>query len=1034
MSDDYIKTRGPIAWMANNHVAANLLMLMLLLGGLFIFRIITQEVFPDMQANTVTISVAYRGASPEEVERGIIEPIEDSLTGIVGIDEVASTASEGSGSVQAELIDSADPMQVYQDIQSEVDRITTFPDDAEKPVVKIDVRRRGVLTIALYGDATDPVLKQLSEWARDRFLEHENITQVDLLGTRDLEIGVEITQENLRRYGLTLQDVATKLASEALELPGGGVDTSTGEVLVRLTERRDYGSEFGRLPIVASADGTRLLLKDIATITDGLEDTDSYALMDGKPAVLIEIYRVGNQTPMEVAAAAFEQMEKMRTELPDGMALTVHRNMADIYKQRAELLLRNGAIGLVLVLLLLGTFLELRLAFWVMLGIPISFLGSLLLMPVTGLSLNMVTLFAYILSLGIVVDDAIVVGENVYRLHQTGMPFKQAAIQGTLEVSGPVAFSILTNMVAFVPLMVLPGMMGRILRMLPIVVTSVFLLSWVECVFVLPAHLGSQKDACKRKGVLLWIHNGQQRFSHAFLRWVDKVYAPFLGRCLDHRYLVLAVAFSILMITLGYVCSGRMGFQMFPKVESDYAYASISMPYGVPIERTRAAVEHLTAAAKRVVDACGHPELVEGIYAGVGQGGTHRANIRVFLADAEIRDNIMSTSEFVKRWRKETGRVPGAEMVRFEADRGGPGSGPALTVELSHSEVSVLESAAVALSEKLGQFPMVSDVDDGFQLGKEQLSFTLLPEARSLGLNSSDIARQVRNAYEGAEVLRQQRGRNELRVQVRLTEAERDSLGSLKKFILRTPDGGEVPLGDVVNIERGRAYTTINHRNGRRTMTVTANVTPRAAAGQVQAKLDADILPLLMRRYPGLTASYEGRQAEDRKSQESLMVTLPMVLLAIYALLAIPFKSYSQPLIVMASIPFGLVGAVLGHLIMGYSLSMIGLIGIVALCGVVVNDSLVLVDFINRHRQESADLKTAIINGGVQRFRPILLTTLTTFGGLAPMIFETSRQARFLIPMAISLGYGLLFATTITLILVPALYMMVEDLRKRRVH
>jgi len=1025
--------RGPIAWMARNSVAANLLMLFFLVGGIVVFRNIVQEIFPDIQHDIVTVAVSYPGAGPEEVEQGIILAVEEALTGLAGVEEINSVASEGHASIRVDLIDGVDAGQLYQDIQSEVDRITTFPADAEEPEVALAFRRREVIELAIYGDAEEDALKDLAEQARDRLLQHETISQVEIDGTRNPEITIEVSQQDLRRYGITLDDIAARLRNSTVELPGGGLKTETGEILLRMTERRDFGREFGRIPIITGADGSQVLLEDIAEVRDGLEERDRYALYNGKPAVMLEVYRVGDQTPIEVADATKLILEDIKLDLPEGVQAAVRRNMADIYRQRAELLLRNGALGLILVLLLLGVFLELRLAFWVMMGIPISFLGSLLLMPVTGLSINMITMFAYIVTLGIVVDDAIVVGENVHRHHQEGMPLLNAAVTGVKEMAMPVSFSILTNMVAFLPIYFLSGMMGRIMGMLPVIVISVFLISWIESVFVLPAHLGHHAER-QRHGLNAWIHSRQRRFSDWFRGWVRNRYTPFLSRCLDHRYLVVAAATAILAVTLGYVFSGRMGFELFPRVESDFAYVSASLPYGSPIERTGALAERMTAAALRVAHESGHPELVEGVFANVGRFGTHSLDIRTYLAPADIRKHIMGTEEFVRRWRDAVGNVKGVEFIRFQSDRGGPGSGMALTIELAHGNVATLEKAAADLATALESFPRVTDVDDGFQFGKEQLSFRINSAGRSLGLAARDVARQVRGAYEGVRVLRQQRGRSEMTVTVRLPKQERISEGNLDNLVLRTPNGGEVPLKDVVTVERGRAYTSISHRNGRRTMRVTADVRPRPAAGQVIEALNSDALPTLTRRYPGLTHSYEGHQAHARESFGSLWRSLPIALAAIFALLAVPFRSYIQPLIVMISIPFGIVGAVVGHLIMGYSLSMMGIIGMVALSGVVVNDSLIFVDFANRRRRAGVELKQALLDAGTIRFRPILLTTLTTFGGLAPMIFETSRQARFLIPMALSLGYGLVFATGITLLLVPLLYMISEDARSLLSH
>jgi multidrug efflux pump subunit AcrB len=688
-------------------------------------------------------------------------------------------------------------------------------------------------------------------------------------------------------------------------------------------------------------------------------------------------------------------------------------------------------------MVVLGLFLEVRLAFWVMMGIPISFIGSFLILPATGVTINMISLFAYLIALGIVVDDAIVVGENVYHYHQEGLPFRQAAVRGAREVAMPVVFSILTNMVTFLPIYVIPGVMGKIFKMIPIVVCVVFLISLIESLFVLPNHLGHQRDR-QRYGLMAWLHARQQAFSHAFRRWVQNRYGPFLAVVLQHRYITLAVGASLLILCLGYALSGRMGFQLFPVMESDRSEARVVLPYGVAVEKTDAVARRLERGAEAVLRKSGRPELVKGILTDVGNGGSHTCTVRVELADPEIRDRIMSTTEFTEAWRREVGEIPGTEYVRFLADAGGPGShGMPIAVQLSHRQVDVLEQASSELAAVLEAYPLVKDVDDGFQPGKQQLDIALTPAGKSLGLTARSVARQVRSSLYGAEVLRQQRGRNEIKVMVRLPESERSTEQTIHDLLVRTPAGTDVPLREVATVTRGRAYTTIDRTSGKRVVVVSADVTPRSKANEVIADLRSGPLRELTVRHRGLGYSFEGHQADMRDSIASLRVTFLLALLAIYALLAIPFRSYSQPLIVMISIPFGVVGAVLGHLIMGYDLCIPSLFGVVALSGVVVNDSLVMVDFANRlQAQGEPDALTAVHSAAIQRFRPILLTTLTTFGGLAPMIFERSRQARFLIPMALSLGYGILFATGITLLLVPCLYAAVADLGgvSRRMH
>ncbi|MFA5687548.1 MAG: efflux RND transporter permease subunit [Kiritimatiellales bacterium] len=1025
-----MRIRGPIAWMANNPVAANLLMLTCLVGGLIVFFQVTQEVFPYAEEDIVTVSVRYPGATPAEVEQGICLAVEEAVRGIEGVKEVIATANEGSASISAEILDGSDRMKVYQDIKSEIDRITTFPLDAEEPQVSLQVRRRGTMDLVLTGDIPEVSLRMLAEQVRDRLLQNPYITQIDLAGTRNFEISIEVSQENLRRYGLTHRSIASQLSNEAVELSGGGIKTDSGETLLRMKERKNFGYEFEQVPVVTSEDGTRILLGEIATVIDGFEDSDRFAYYNGRRAVMLEVYRVGDQTPAQISGAVAEMLPQIRAELPDGVEIAVLNDRTKMFFQRAALLLNNGYMGLLLVVLFLGIFLEIRIAFWVMMAIPVSFLGSVILMPLCDLSINMTTMFAFILALGMVVDNAIVVGENYYYYQQNGMPPVDAAVKGTREVATPVAYSILTNIVAFMPLLVLPGMMRRNMGPLPLIVIFVFIFSWIECIFILPAHLSHGRLRGEKRGLNAWIHRKQQKFSGWFERWVKNKYGPFLNFCLKHRYLVVAFSVMLLLTVSGYWASGRLGYQLFATIESDFAQVSLVMPYGTPVEKTAAIAQRIVRAAQELVEESGHPELCEGIFSDVGRGGSHQVNVRAYLADAEVRDKIMSTTEFAACWRAKVGPIPGMRSARFSADSGGgPGAGYALTVELRHEDVDTLETAAQELAVELGEFPRVTDIDDGVLQGKPQFDFTMRAEAASLGLTAEDVGRQIRSAFEGTEVLRQQRGRNEVKVKVRYPAEERRRMYNLENFILRTPDGGEVPLLEVVDIEKGYSYTSIRRRDGLRTQTIRADVRPRSRTGEVMALLDNTALPKLMRNYPGLSYSYEGLQKESRDSLASLRVTLPLVLIAIYALLAIPFKSYSQPLIVMVSIPFGAIGAVLGHVIMGYSMTMNGLVGMLALAGVVVNGALVLIDFANARRKTHDNAHDAVVSAGIQRFRPIMLTTLTTFAGLAPMIFETSRQARYLIPMAISLGFGLLFSTTITLVLVPALYMITEDIK-----
>lgn len=1027
MSDDVLRKSDrsdSISWMVHNRVTPNILMLVLLIGGFLVALTIRQEVFPSFELDTVTIRVPYPGASPEEVEHGIILSTEEAIRGLEGVKEFRSVASEGSGTVTIELLEGADRQKAYQDIQQEVDRITTYPDDAEEPQVTLNVHKRDVLEVHLYGRIDESSLRETVEHVRDRLLQHEGITQIELEGARDYEIHIDVSQQSLRRFGLTLEQVAARVARTAVEIPGGKIDTSGGEILLRFKERRNWAREFRRIPMVADASGTLVRLEDIAHVYEGFEDTDQEASFNGMRDIGIEIFRIGDETPIGVSDAVHEAMGHISPEIPPGIDWVIHSDRSEYYRQRLSLLMKNAIIGLTLVLALLGLFLEFKLAFWVTMGIPISFLGALLFLPMMDVSINMISMFAFIIALGIVVDDAIVSGENIYEYRKKGMAPIEAAIRGARDVMMPITFSILSNILAFLPLYFVPGVMGKIWGVIPLVVCTVFAISLIEAFWILPSHLAyTRSDGYV--GLTRLLHGWQQGFAGLVDRFIQNGFGPFLHLALRFRSLVLASAAAILLLTLAYIGSGRMGFILMPKVESDRSVVTATLPYGSPIERSRRVESQLIRGAEQVVAENGGDRLSEGIASRINE---NEVRVDVYLTDPKTRPT--TTGKFTSLWRERVGAIYGTQSVRFESDRGGPGRGPSLTVELSHRDIDILDRASQALADRLAEFAATEDIDDGYTPGKQQLNFKITPAGYSLGLTAQDIATQVRHAFQGREAIKQQRGRNEVTVRVRRPEAERNNEYNVEQMIITTPGGGQVPLMVVAEVERGRAYTTINRRDGRRTVSVTAGVEPIGETGRIQAALQAESLPRLIQDFPGLTYRFEGRQANLAESFQALLRGIGFALLGIYVLLAIPFRSYVQPLIVMLAIPFGIVGGTLGHLLMGYNLSITSCMGMVALSGVVVNDSLVLINYTNRlRREEGLKARVAMHAAAVRRFRPVLLTTLTTFGGLAPMIFETSRQARFMIPMAISLGFGILFATLITLVIIPTMYVLLEDMK-----
>jgi multidrug efflux pump subunit AcrB len=1023
---------GAIGWMVRHGVAPNVLMFMLILGGVLALAQMKQEILPEFELDVVTVRVPYPGASPAEVEQGIVLVVEEAIRGVDGIDEVTSVAAESIGTITAELEDGADRQRAYQDIQQAVERITTFPQEAEDPIVAVASRSWPVLQVQVYGDVAPLQLREAAEHVREALLGYPTITQINLRGVRDFEVRIEISQENLRRYGLTLTDVATALRQAAIELPSGAVDTAAGEILLRVDERRDWADEFAATTIRTTSSGSFVTLADVASVVqDDFEDRDSYAFFNGQPAIGIGVNRVGNQTPTEVATAVREAMEEVGTSLPPRISWAVSSDNSIIFGQRAELLIRNALIGLCLVLVVLGGFLEIKLAFWTTVGIGVAFVGSFLVLPLWAVSINMISMFAFIISLGIVVDDAIIVGENIYEKRQQGLKPLAAAIRGAGEMAVPVTFAVLTNIMAFVPLLMVPGFMGKISANIPAVVISVFVISLIESLVILPAHLKHARavqagEATSGFAPLALLHRGQQAISRGLSRLIVVGFGPVLRQVLRYRYPSVVAAFMLLLLAFGWLASGRIGFIPMPRVESDRSVVTVTLPFGAPPEVALAVRQQLEAAAETVAAAHGGDDLVEGVFTQVN-GSSVEA--QVYLTPPGIRP--ITTGVFTSHWREAVGAITEAESIRFESDLGGPGSGAALSIELAHADPATLQAAAAKMATYLAEYPETKDINDGYTPGKRQFDVRLNDDGRALGLTAQSLALQLRDAFLGAEAIRQQRGRHEVTVRLRRPAYERASEADVDSLLIRTPSGASVPLLQVATIERGYAYTEIDRSNGRRVLTVTADVEPLGASSAIVEQMNAEVFPEMRAAFPGLRAAFTGQQQEFRDSNAAILAGFIFALAGIYALLTIPFRSYVQPLIVMFAIPFGIFGAVIGHVIMGYNMSIISMMGLLALSGVVVNDSLVLITHANERRAAGLSAAMAVWESGVRRFRPILLTTITTFAGLAPMIFETSLQARFLIPMALSLGFGIVFATGIILLLVPALYVVVDDILSR---
>ena len=1014
---------GPIAWMANHGIAPNLLMLALILGGIITSMSIKKEVFPEFTVDVVQVRLVYAGATPSEMEQGVVLPVENVLAEVEGIEDIDVKIVEGYATLSVSLQTGEDVQQKYQDILQAVNRITTFPAQMEQPIVSVFAMKRDIMDIVLHGNLDTFAMKRLAEEVKDKILESPFVTQIEFKGLPAEEVHVEISSLALEKYNLSIAEVAARIRENAIEKSAGTVKTQGGDILVTLNDRRYWADEFARMPLVSDANGVLLTVGDVASVKEGFEDTTNIVTLNGKESVQISVYRSGDQTPTVVADSIYEMWDELEAILPEGMYLTVVDDDAEMYRQRLSLLLKNAFIGLALVFILLGFFLEYRLAFWVTMGIPTSFLGAMLFLPYFDVSINMVSMFAFIISLGIVVDDAIIAGENIYASLAKGNSRLQAAVDGAREVMVPLTFSILTNIVAFLPLMFMEGGMGKVMMAIPAVVVLCFAISWVEALFILPAHIAHLKDKPDSK-LGQKMDAIQERIDARLKSFIHNQYRPLLSKLLNNPGITLATSLAVACLVFAMPISGRMGFTQFPVLEGESAVLNIEMPQNSVRSQAEAARDLGEAALTRVITP------IEAEYGHFLVSMTSKISGTSIEIDARLipgESRPYSTNQVVKMWREELGELAGVKNVTFDAERGGgPASGRPFTVELKSNNAQALAQASDEMVEYLESLSVVKDVANSFTSGKPKWDIELNENGRSLGLTASNVADQVRNNLYGARALRQQRGKNEVTVLVRLPEEERQYQHDISNLLIVTPAGGRVPLQSIATLKKGTSAAQIQRKNGSQVVNISAAVEPRAMIPSVQTSLQEQFLPSLLAKYPSVSMVYGGRQADNQKSMGSLKQGLWFALIGIYILLAIPFKSYKQPLLIMAVIPFGIVGALCGLLLLDFTLSIIAIMGMLALCGVVVNDSLILIDYANGLRRQGVPSRQAILDACERRFRPILLTTLTTFGGLAPMVFETSRQAKFITPMAVSLGFGILFTTFVCLLVLPTLYVLLE--------
>ena len=1034
-------SRGLILRFIQNPVAANLLMVVLLVGGAISASRLQSQVFPTISPGTVTVTVPFPGATPAEVEESITRRVEEAVLGIDGVKRVNSVASENVGTVVIETNDFADRQLVKDDVESAVDRLSDFPpENAEKPVVVAPKPTGGVVTLAVVGDVGPFALRRAAEQIERDLLTQPGVSLVSLSGDRDYEISIEVSEDTLRRYDMTFGDVASAVRQSSLDLAGGSIASDSGEVLLRTNKKRQTGAEFESIVVRTLPDGSLITLADIAEVRDGFVREQLVNLYNGRPAVFVDVKRAEAEDVLKVKAAVDEFLAGYTP--PPGIELVEFRDETKLLRERVNLLLRNGLFGFALVFTFLVLMLDLKLAVWVSTGIATAFMGGFLLFGVLGVTITMISLFGLIIVLGLVVDDAIVIGENIDSERQHGWSGEIAANRGAHGVMAPVIVGVLTSVAAFAPLLVTGGTFGDVTRAIPLVVISVLLMSMVEAFCILPSHLSH--GGPWSRGLIATV---QQRVAAAVARIRDNLIEPGVAFAARWRYATVAIAVAFFILCISLVQNGQVRFIFFPQIEGNNISASVTMPEGTPFERTDAAVQRITAAAAEVADAV-RQESGEEIFLsvtstsggnaaqGVGPGaqsgfGTSENIGQVRIELTPFGQRRMPAAEIERRWRAAVGDIEGAERVTVSSTV--TRFGDDVDYELAHQDEDQLIAAAESLKERLRQIDGVNEIEDSFDLGKRQLVFELTPSGSAAGLRPADVAVQVRQGFFGEEVQRIQRGREEIRVYVRYPESTRADLESLDDFRVRLPNGDRAPLLTVASVEESRAYSSIDRIDGRRVVSVSANVDEATSTPNIaNAEIVASVMPELERNFPGLRWVQAGSTREQNEDLADIGSAFMIVLLIIYAMIATQLRSYLQPLAILVSIPLGVAGAILGHLVLGFPLSFISIFGIVALAGVAVNASVVLVDLYNRRRREGLEPIEAAASAAARRFRPIVLTTMTTAMGLTPLLFEKSPQAQFLIPMGVSLGFGIVVSGFMVIFVTPAVAVIIEDLRGYR--
>ena len=1039
---DHGERSGPLAYMASNGIAANLLMMGIVAAGLVSLTGLEREAWPTTPFYHIEVSMAYPGATPEEIEESIVVKIEDQVSGLDDVTAVKSVAAPGIASVRIQMDFGTDMDRALDDIESAVNRIQSFPAGAERPRFQEMDNRFSMMRLIVHGDVSERSLKELAHRIEDDLTTLPSVSQVEVTGVRNYEISIEVPLHRLSALGLTLTDVAGAIRRSSLDLSAGSIDTRESQVRVRTLGQNYDQQDFEEMVLLSGRDGTLVRLGDIAEVRDGFQEADLIVRHQNQPAVFVEVYRAGGEQVMDVATTVREHLaNEVIPALPDGVGITMWNDESQAYEERANLLLKNGILGLLLVLVALSLFLQVRLALWVAVGLAVSGIGALAVMMALDVAINTISLFSFVLAIGIVVDDAIVVAEHIQYERNRGTPGVAAAIRGVRRIKVPLTFAVLTSAVAFVPLLFIPGGVGDVWRALPIIIIAMLMVSLVESLFVLPNHLSHLPGPG-------WVpSNAFDRFFSRLQSRVDVQLQRFVQGPLDRALrfatnqpgVTLSGAVGMLVLSISLVPAGIVPTTLADDVEGDIATVVLEMPEGVTAPRTYEVARELEAAGRRVIERLSRsrpadaPPLLTGVTVTVGlgsrlEGGLNpqpTLNPQANIATIEFKllgaqQRRISTEEVVQAWREEVGVLPYVRGITFSGEiftLGNP-----VEAVLSHPDPERLARIADSVVDGLRSVTGVYDIRSDHAPGIPEVQLELRPEARTLGLTVQELAGQARAAFFGAEAVRVQRGREEVRVYVRLPTEERNSITDIEGYLLRTAGGDEVPIISVASLNPGVSPSALRRRDGRRVVTVTADVDASVISGDEANEILANsILADLAAANPGLTYTFGGEQQQQLESIDALYRGFAIALIMIFALLAIPLRSYTKPFIIMAVVPFGFIGVILGHWILGVALSAVSFMGIFGLSGVVVNDSLVMIDFIDQKLREGAPPRTAIVEGAKGRFRPIMLTSLTTFLGFTPLILERAIQAQFLIPFAASLGCGILFLTAILMMVVPAL-------------